>query len=528
MKSSSRREWIQSAASLPFASGAAGGASPPQQEYRLFWGDLHNHNAIGYAQGSLERTYEIARGHLDFLAFTPHAQWHDMPEMPARAEQKWTQGFQVLRDNWLNVRKQAAAHNQPGKFVSFLGYEWHSSRFGDHCIYFPDDHESLEYFDHVRKLQQFARDTRAILVPHHIAYKEGWRGANFAFFDPSVSPVMEIYSEHGLSESDRSGWDYITHSMGGRWTGNTMRRALKKGLRFGVIASSDDHLGYPGAYGEGLAGIYAKDLSRASLLDALRARRTIAVTGDRIELVCRLNGHWMGSSIPFASQRELEVSFSGKDEVERVDILKNDRVIHRHFPEDHASANWPGEALCRLEFGWGPWGALAMTRVCDWEIGVQVSGGKLLDVWPCFQSGPFDEKRRNRIFGRTERSVEIVSYTSRQDAFAQRATNAVILRVAGGSSATLEIRVKRPSERTVRKTLGELAADNEVEYTGPFQSESMLVHRLVTPDRFRGSFKIKDIGTRGGADWYLARVFQANGHQAWSSPIWVEGHDARN
>ena len=154
-------------------------------------------------------------------------------------------------------------------------------------------------------------------------------------------------------------------------------------------------------------------------------------------------------------------------------------MIHRHFPEDRRARELAREALCRIEFGWGPWGALAMTRVCDWEIGVQVSGGKLLDVWPCFQSGPFDEKRRNRIFGRTERSVQIVSYTSRQDAFAQRATNAVILRVAGGSSATLEIRVKRPSERTVRKTLGELAADNEVEYTGPFQSESMLVHRLV-------------------------------------------------
>ena len=54
--------------------------------HELFWGDLHNHNAIGYASGSLERTYEIAKAHLDFLVFIPHAQWHDMPAMPGDRE----------------------------------------------------------------------------------------------------------------------------------------------------------------------------------------------------------------------------------------------------------------------------------------------------------------------------------------------------------------------------------------------------------------------------------------------------------
>ena len=37
---------------------------------KLFWGDLHNHNAVGYAQGSLRRSIELAREHLDFFAFT--------------------------------------------------------------------------------------------------------------------------------------------------------------------------------------------------------------------------------------------------------------------------------------------------------------------------------------------------------------------------------------------------------------------------------------------------------------------------
>ena len=57
--------------------------------YKLFWGDLHNHNAVGYAKGSLERSIDIAREHLDFFAFTGHASWHDMLPMPGEREQHW-------------------------------------------------------------------------------------------------------------------------------------------------------------------------------------------------------------------------------------------------------------------------------------------------------------------------------------------------------------------------------------------------------------------------------------------------------
>ena len=147
------------------------------------------------------------------------------------------------------------------------GRGWHSSRFGDYCVYYRGDNKPLRYFDHVRDLQKYARETKTTIIPHHLAYKQGWRGANWEYFDPTVSPVLEIYSEHGLAEFDRGPRDYITHSNGGRWTRNTLQAALKKGWKVGVIASSDDHLGFPGAYGEGIAGIYARDLSRDSLLD---------------------------------------------------------------------------------------------------------------------------------------------------------------------------------------------------------------------------------------------------------------------
>ena len=525
MRQTNRRQWLRGMTAGTLWSAVPFDQASAADEYQLFWGDLHNHNAVGYAQGSLERTYEIATSHLDFIAFTPHAQWHDMPEMPNNAHQKWVKGFQVLSEQWPKVQKMAAAYNHSGKFVSFLAYEWHSSYFGDYCLYYRDDHQTLRYFDHVRELQKYAREARATIIPHHLGYKQGWRGANWEYLDPTVSPVLEIYSEHGLAEFDRGPGDYITHSNGGRWTRNTLQAALRKGFRLGVIASSDDHLGFPGAYGEGIAGIYAKDLSREALLEALWARRTLAATGDRIALIARLNRQWMGSVIAFTADREIEVSVTGGDEIEHIDILKNGRVIHRHFPEDHIRPNsrWSGEALCRLEFGWGPWAALGMDRVCDWEASVTIHDGKLRSVTPCFQSGPFDEQRQNRIVARAENTCRFQLYTSRNQAFRERATNAVVLHLSGSRSSVLELTLSRPASMTFRKTLGELAENNEIEFTGRFTSESFVVHRLVTPDLFRASFRVADRGRRGQTDWYYARVVQVNGHQAWSSPIWVEG-----
>ena len=52
------------------------------------------------------------------------------------------------------------------------------------------------------KLLDFAEAQRALAIPHHVGYKRGWRGANFDHFRRTASPVVEIFSEHGCTESD--------------------------------------------------------------------------------------------------------------------------------------------------------------------------------------------------------------------------------------------------------------------------------------------------------------------------------------
>jgi len=299
---------------------------------------------------------------------------------------------------------------------------------------------------------------------------------------------------------------------------------LAEGHRVGVIASTDDHLGYPGAYRQGLAAVKAVELSRAAIFDALRKRRTYAVTGDRIELDFSLNGRVMGEQIPYARERKLAVSVSGWDQVDRVELLKNNQVIHRDFPMDRlvSPASWSRPVLIRLEYGWGPWAALGVTKVADWDIGIRIEGGVLEAVHPCFQSGPFEEDRRDRLMDRTDRGVRVKSFTARRQELEDIATKAVVLKARGGPDTKFIISLTTPSKVSLTQTFRELAESGEKVFTGEFPKESVLVHRLVFAEHYLTTYSVADQDRGDKASWYYLRVVQANGQLAWSSPIWVE------
>ena len=526
-----RRKFIGSTLATPLVgfarpqSIAQAAAQDENTRYQLYWGDLHNHNAVGYAKGSLERSIDIAREHLDFFAFTGHASWHDMPKMPGDRHMKWVNGFKVHRDHWPKTR-QLLQDATDQNFAALLGYEWHSSQFGDYCLIFGEDQPELYLPDHVDKLLKFAAAQQALAIPHHLAYARGWRGANFDHFTPSVSPVVEIFSEHGCSESVSSPvGDFIRHSMGGRVTENTVERQLSKGRRFGFVASSDDHRGYPGAYGAGLVAIWARDGSPQSLIDAVRERRTYAITGDRIQLDFTLNDQPMGSELSRTVDRQIEIRVSAPDSIKMIELVRNGKVIERHFPEDTAQrpAKIPGIVSCRLRYGWGPWGALDLGRICDWDLKIGVVGGQFRQAIPCFQTAPFDEQRRDRLRKLSTTELHLISHTTRVQSYGEDPTKAVILDIeAETPDAQLSVTCRQPYQQTERVTLSALQHDNRIFFTGPFTSESYMLERLVGPTECTAQLTWHDRRPQDDhTDWYYVRVQQHNNHMAWSSPIWV-------
>jgi hypothetical protein len=485
----------------------------------VLWGDLHNHNLAGTALGSMERSIAIARSNLDFFAFTGQSQWHDMAEHDNGYLDHWRQGFARHADQWEANKKLLNEADQPGEFTTFLGYEWHSSRHGDYNIIFPDEHGDFRVHNTLDDLVDWARQTGAILIPHHLGYPTGGRGANWDTFPAEVSPVVEIFSEHGGCERDEGPFPYIRHGLGPRMTGNSYQGALARGFRVGAVAGTDNHIGVPGAYAEGLTAIIAERNDRASIMAALRERRCYAVSGDRIGLDFSINGEPMGSVID-AGPRAIHVRVCGWDRIRSVEVLRNNTVIHRHTPTATSTGN---RVKIRLEFGWGPWSDLNAARICDWDGELAVTDGRITDVCPCFVAGPFDESRRSVLRHVDDHSCSFTSYTQRQGAFEQR-PDAIAIEVEPTDHTKLHLRLTQPRTMELTVPLDDLAQRHHAAFTDGFQSEAVYFHRTVPQSEYETEFSLTDPGDR---DWdvYYVRATQDNGQMAWSSPIWVHNND---
>ncbi len=491
------------------------------RSHRIVFGDIHNHNAHGYGQGSIERSIEIAEAHLDFYAFTGHASWHDLEVGTDERLSHFTSGFERLAATWERVQGAIAGANKNGKFVTFLGFEWHSNCFGDQCVIFPGDHMPISYAKNIDELKAFCRAHGAILLPHHVAYPRGARGANWDVYDSQLAPVVEIFSMHGCSEDDRGAYPMKLGSPGGRSTINTVTAALRRGHRFGFTASTDSHRGFPGAWGEGVVAALVANLDRASIWDAFRNRRTYALTGDRIEIDFTVDGELMGSTL--AARPSVDVAFAveARDEIAIVEIIQDGDVVARFSPLRAASSevDWKKPVQLRFEWGWGPWSELSPARTVDWRFRLRLNGGVIMRHFPCLASHPFDESRRHRFFAQSD-ELAICSYTSRAGAFNGNPNQAVVIEVIAQPQAELQVEMSLPVEASFVVPVRELAARSVEAHTGSYPSESYQLHRLVAhhESHLVGRATIRLNGETG---YVYLRVLQKNGQMAWSSPVFV-------
>lgn len=193
-----------------------------------YFGDIHNHCDISYGHGSLENAITNARLQLDFTSVTAHAHWPDLPETDGRlasVNAYHREGFLRALEQWPRYRALSNEANAPGSFVTFLSFEWHSLRSGDHNVYFSGDQGEILPADSLEDMRARLRDLRehgiqSMLIPHHIGYLRGCRGINWSEFTPEFSPFVEIFSMHGAAESDDAPFPYL-HTMGPRHTGSS-------------------------------------------------------------------------------------------------------------------------------------------------------------------------------------------------------------------------------------------------------------------------------------------------------------------
>jgi len=246
-------------------------------EYRIFWGETHD-NTYQFPDTAvpIESSFARAASHLDFYeaayytacadAFQPGGHLAESTRPHKLVLEGWKPRARLDRE-WAELNRVCAAANEPGRFVTFPGYEWQGDgSSGDHNVFARTEGLPIFRVEHLDELYECLRARDALAIPHHTAYRPGVRGRDWRVFDARLSPFCEIYSGHGCSETDEEwvGLRVNTH-MGPGVGGGTWQDALDRGYHIGAVCSTDNWGVMPGHYGCGRMACLARDLTRAGL-----------------------------------------------------------------------------------------------------------------------------------------------------------------------------------------------------------------------------------------------------------------------
>ncbi|MFF2043629.1 DUF3604 domain-containing protein [Kitasatospora sp. NPDC058170] len=496
----------------------------------LYVGDIHNHCGISYGHGPIEDAYANARLQLDFASVTGHGWWHDLPERTpelAALVDYHTEGFARLAQQWEHVQEVTAAAHQDGRFVTFQSFEWHSLAYGDHCVYFDGPRGEIiraadlaELRTRLRRLA--AEGVRTWAIPHHIGYGTGRRGINWDAYTEEFAPVVEMMSMHGCAESDQAPRDYL-HTMGPRDTSGTAVHGLRLGHRFGLIGSTDHHSAFPGSHGHGRLAVWAPELTRGGIWDAIEQRRTYALTGDRILLATSVNGTPMGAETAPADRRRIRATVLGRDALDHVEVVRNGVPIHRvSRPELLGSTDGSAfDGTLGFAVGWG-----RRDVPVRWDVTLRVEGGELLDVQPRLRGtetvAPADAEPAGYRPSDWERTgpgeLRLRTVTHGNPNTATDSTQGFSLRIAGDARTRL---VALVNGAETAYSVGELLDGPRTGFTGGFVSGAYRFDRAVPARELAAEIDLVDERPAGEGDFYHVRVKQVNDQWAWSSPTWV-------
>jgi len=293
----------------------------------------------------------------------------------------------------------------------------------------------------------------------------------------------------------------------------------------------------PGHWGQGLMACLAADLTRASLWEAFRARRVYGVTGDRILLTFTCNGAPMGSVLPPTAERRIEVQVCGADAIDRIELLREGRVIATHchqgtwrVPEQRTRFK------LRVEAGWGP--RLGEIPMPDqrWAGTLSVARGRFTSWEPCWvtrdqgiprlegDSAHFQLVSRQAYATRPFQGGTLLEFEAEPDAELALRLNDLEARdtVRAFASHSRLLWYREESVERVRQATGigpEQARRGDVYYQMAHKAK---IHRAIPEAGYTARLSYVDDEPLACETHYRVRVEQRNGQRAWSSPIWVQ------
>ncbi len=444
---------------------------------RALFGDLHRHTQLSRCQGTLDGTsldaYRYARGpgQLDFISITDHYQH-------LTALSHW----RTLRD----VERFYA----PGSLVTFPGVERALRERAHVNEIYLDPVEvpgSIDSFHREPDVKGSVPIEHTVAIPHMMGMKAApfpWK-----YFRSDLHRVMEVYQ--GLRGSyEGAGLPY--EAMNRELDSSSMSEGIRRGLHFGFIASSD-HRASSTAY----AGVWATELTRESVFEALRARRTFGAT-SQFAADLKLGSLAMGARGSASAEDPLWIRVQSPAPIATIEVIKNGETL------EFIQGEGPTELVaisCRRYQALG-------TEPPD-ELKVSLKGGRIL-------------KATERMHGRTGATLALDSGTV--SLRKKIPWIDFVLEIeptpseSGGPVLELQLGDLRDSV-----PLNEIPAGRSIKHAKNLVRESIWrIGKPFLPAVTLSGFEIAiEDPNRAAGDSYYARITFTDGNVVWTSPIRV-------
>ncbi len=303
----------------------------------IYFGDFHTHTKFS-RDGYGSNAYNYARNGigLDFYCGTDHSDDNSVDT------------FGIHKNEWDELKQEAVAVNQPGRFVAFLGYENSLDNPSGHYNFIYDYPDSLINAIPVlaksftwniqafwQKLDIMDSRIKVLTIPHHTGklfnppfIDHGGSQFGGIYKNNKYKRLLEIYSGHGLCEyyNPNHGLAYERFNAKSTQYPCYAQDAWAMGEKLGIISSTDSHNGKGEAANVGLAAIYSDTLVRSNLFDNLYNRHTYATTGIRSILKFFVQDKLMGEefTLPCDSFPRLRFEINATDDIDFIEILKWD------------------------------------------------------------------------------------------------------------------------------------------------------------------------------------------------------------
>lgn len=316
---------------------------PSEGEFTCYFGALHSHTALSpdfrpkakrtplitLLAGNSDDRFTLKNGpmaawkraadkaKLDFLALTDHLHGPSGVQALALCSHEMPPGgYRLLTEaaDKINADAQYA-----GRFLAIPGMEWSTLGSGNHVNIFFAEHQVPDDIDNgdFRKLAEgflehadFEKDNPLVLVQmnhpngNHAARKENYGRDEFANGAAGDQAFVAAFKDHYVAIEHINNSDLgnkNTHQRNDHRDGDSLdshfRYYLNLGFRLAPTAGHDNHRPNWGRHTAARTGVWAKELTPQSWVEAMRARRAFATEDNEMAVIFKCGGKWMGSTV---------------------------------------------------------------------------------------------------------------------------------------------------------------------------------------------------------------------------------------